>query len=91
MQLFIANALNPVHIIENDASAPKDYVPSFPKQYDILAPFPAGSREIVDILDAFGGILSVPRNQSVQMPSDIIDGGLYAVMLHTELLIIHQR
>jgi hypothetical protein len=76
VQFCCSIALNPVHIIENDITSPKDYLPSYPAQYDVLAPFPAGSREIVDVLEAFGGILNIPRNQPVQMPSDIIDGGL---------------
>eukprot|EP01116_Phalansterium_solitarium_P011095 TRINITY_DN26704_c0_g1_i1.p1 TRINITY_DN26704_c0_g1~~TRINITY_DN26704_c0_g1_i1.p1 ORF type:complete len:251 (-),score=73.08 TRINITY_DN26704_c0_g1_i1:89-784(-) len=46
-----------------------------PSTWDVLAPFPLGTRERGgDPLEAFGGIWRIPRADSSTYPSDIING-----------------
>eukprot|EP01124_Arcella_intermedia_P011996 TRINITY_DN18322_c0_g1_i1.p1 TRINITY_DN18322_c0_g1~~TRINITY_DN18322_c0_g1_i1.p1 ORF type:complete len:882 (+),score=166.68 TRINITY_DN18322_c0_g1_i1:32-2677(+) len=57
-------------------SFPSSYAGSvFPDYYDILAPFPIGTRELgADPLEAFGGIRNIPRADSSTYPSDLYFG-----------------
>jgi hypothetical protein len=43
--------------------------------FDVLAPFPRGEREVADPLAAFGGILGIPRGGDQLYPSELADGG----------------
>jgi hypothetical protein len=43
--------------------------------FDVLGPFPRGSRETADPLEAFGGILGIARGDVSTYPSEMVDGG----------------
>ena len=43
--------------------------------FDVLAPFPRGEREVADPLAPFGGILGIPHGDDQLYPSELADGG----------------
>jgi pimeloyl-ACP methyl ester carboxylesterase len=57
-------------------SSSQDRLPNAPAVWDVLAPFPAGSRELGgDPLESFGGIHTIPRNDGTMYPSELVFGG----------------
>lgn len=67
-------ALPPVPALP--APPPGPYAPTPPQLWDVLGPFPAGARELgADPIEAYGGILALPRADDTTYPTDLTDGG----------------
>ncbi|KAH6585596.1 hypothetical protein BASA50_001204 [Batrachochytrium salamandrivorans] len=53
-----------------------DDIPSLPQVWEVLGPFPHGSREVgVDPLSAYGGFESLQYDESDKYPSELADSG----------------
>jgi len=69
-----SNSFQNRYTLNNEVYVPKSGI-SLPSVWDILAPFPIGTREKgVDVVEAFGGIRRV-HDAYLSIPSDIVNGG----------------